>query len=379
MKGGIIRWLGCAGLAFALAILSGCVTGQRALENGQYTKAVHLSSQRLSKHANSPKAREVLIQAFPAAKAKWLERARAARADEANRFRWEEVVNAYAEIHEMVEQIRHTPVARSKKLDLRYHHAELEEALAKAAAARRLAGDEMLALQERYAARDAYHHYTRSLGFVPDQPEVRLNQAMAKDLGTIRVAFDPVTAHRYGINPFELEQEILREIDRFPFHEFIEVVPYHLAGPDGPRPPHHHIQINVRHADIGREFERCYTTSHEREIVVGKTKDDPPKDITKKVTATVFEYRREIESDASAICDIYDNESDDIIFSRHVSAWVDWDDSWYRVKGDHRALPPGIRESYEPSRPSYYQQAQDLTRELADEVYDELRAFYRER
>ena len=56
-----------AAAACTLALLVGCVTGQQAYQQGEYTKAVHQATHRLKNDPGNAKALNALGMAYPAA------------------------------------------------------------------------------------------------------------------------------------------------------------------------------------------------------------------------------------------------------------------------------------------------------------------------
>lgn len=365
-------------LAAVALLLSGCVTGERAYQLGDYTRAVHLSAKRLAGHPNSRKAEDVLVNAYPQARAEWLQRADYAKSETFDPFRWERVYEAYRHVHDLADRARQTPVGQAAALDLSYFDSAQQEARTNAAAARDRAGDALLAHGERHAARDAYFHFERSLSYLPHQSDVGRKLALAKALGTLRVSLGPVVSrdHGLGLNPAELERAVLEELASRPIHQFVEFVPGYLAEVAD---THHYLQLTVVGADIGREYESHSSYDYAREIVVGKTEEAEPKEIKKTVFAQLFEHRKETRSDAWLSMNIYDEETDTLAFTRQIREQVDWRARWYRVFGDRRALSKPVHESHEPIAPSYYSQAQELTEELAETVYYQLRSYYRGR
>jgi hypothetical protein len=94
----------------AITILTGCSSGKSAFEHGNYYEAVLTSVSRLRRNDDHAKSIETLRQAYPMAVQFYEDKAKASIASNAE-FKWSTVVESYATINVMYDEIRRCPGA----------------------------------------------------------------------------------------------------------------------------------------------------------------------------------------------------------------------------------------------------------------------------
>ena len=119
-----LPWLACLATIIAL---SACSSGKSAFEHGNYYEAVITSVNRLRKNDDHKKSVETLRQAYPMAVTFYEDRAKTSIASNAE-FKWSAVVESYATINVMYEEIRRSPGALKVIPNPVNYYAKLDEA-----------------------------------------------------------------------------------------------------------------------------------------------------------------------------------------------------------------------------------------------------------
>lgn len=367
-------------LYVACACLLGCATGRRALKSGNYEKATHLSANHLSNFKNSENAQDVLLAAYPQARALLLAKASAAEGA-SYQFHWEDAVDAYDKLEELADSIEMSEGANYLNLDVFRSSEKLEASRLRAAIDRELAGDKSMTLEGRYNARKAYEHYEKALSFNPNSPvslSMKLEQAL--DAATIRLAIDlNIEGSTLMYSPALLE-EIEWEIKGRQLGPFVKWVQYESDYDDGDlQKPNHVLSLSIGEWDIGRERSRTSVKTLRRTIEVdGESGDEEEAKKRVDVSAKVKTVRLEKESVGSLFLTVYDLDLRMVVMSSPVVERIHWSDEFHQVTGDERALsnPSHYRMRRRPNAPSDHWQEKELIDSLSQKTKRSLRVFY---
>ncbi|HEU5290913.1 MAG TPA: hypothetical protein VFU05_09745 [Cyclobacteriaceae bacterium] len=175
----------------SIIALAACSSGKSAFEHGNYYEAVITSVNRLRKNDDHKKSIETLRQAYPMAVTFYEDRAKTSLASN-NEFKWTAVVESYATINVMYDEIRRCPGALKVIPNPVNYYSKLEEAKKNAAEENYAAG--ILALQAgtRDKAKIAYGLFIKANGFVPGYKDVVKMTETALWNATVKVVMEPI-------------------------------------------------------------------------------------------------------------------------------------------------------------------------------------------
>lgn len=187
-------------LAYLIAViaLAACSSGKSAFEHGNYYEAVITSVNRLRKNDDHKKSVETLQQAYPMAVAFYEDRAKASLASNAE-FKWTAVVESYATINVMYDEIRRSPGALKVIPNPVNYYAKLEEAKKNAAEENYAAGILALTAATREKAKVAYGLFVKANGFVPGYKDVVKMTETALWNATVKVVMEPIPVQAKNI------------------------------------------------------------------------------------------------------------------------------------------------------------------------------------
>src|SRR5690349_7380692 len=186
----LMRTIFCA-CVVAVVVLNACSSGKSTFERGNYYEAVITSVNRLRKNDDHKKSVETLRQAYPMAVTFYEDRAKASLASNAE-FKWTAVVESYATINVMYDEIRRSPGALKVIPNPVNYYPKLEEAKKNAAEENYAAGILALTANTRDKAKIAYGLFIKANGFVPGYKDVIKMTETALWNATVKVVMEPI-------------------------------------------------------------------------------------------------------------------------------------------------------------------------------------------
>ncbi|EDY84726.1 hypothetical protein VDG1235_4359 [Verrucomicrobiia bacterium DG1235] len=378
----LLQWSGASGairiygILFALlgsVFLAGCSTGESAFRQGDYAEAARVSADRLSRQPKSEKAAEIFLNAYPQARAEWLERAKQAEGDMADPFRWERVFAAYEVLRDLSNRAALTPFAGSRGIVIDYHNEDLETARVNTVSARVAIGDGLVGTGDLYAAREAFGHYQVAMDFAGRREDLLQKLEVARRQGTLYVGVDPVVAQEHGINPDKLGSVLIMELERHPVSGFVSFLP---SAELGDIVASRFLEMSIGElsidrveAEVGqREYHRVLSTELQDE-------DAEPRE----VRAKVFRREKKLVSSCPVQLRIFDGESGDVVFVREFDGRSVWSAQWDVLVGNKRAVAGEELHLSEPPDPELAELAQRLSESITAEARDMLAVYFDER
>ena len=165
---------------------SGCKSGKKSYESGNYYQSVLESVKRLRKSPNNKKARETLLYAYPLAVSTIEQNIdNTIRAN--TNLKWRTVLNYYGQLNSMYDQIRRSPAALSVVPNAKNYYDKLEEVKIAAATESYDIGRDALNKNTREDAKIAFEYFAYSLSLVPNFKDAYDLQLKAKEMATIHV------------------------------------------------------------------------------------------------------------------------------------------------------------------------------------------------
>ena len=376
-----VRRVTVVAAACALAFLVGCVTGQQAYQQGDYTKAVHQATRRLKSDPRNVTALDTLGKAYPAAQKWHLKNIELARSSP-DPFKWEQIVSAYQELDGMADAIRTTPAALSLFSEPVFFTQALTQARGEAAEARYLAGTALLKSGNRAVARAALEHFTIANVLMPGYKDVASGISIARDLATLRIVVNPVQCSGLSIDIRFFEEQLQTFLNDYKPSEFVRFLSAAEAQRLGLRAPDQIIDISFADFVVESTQIKEATKTHRRDnVVVGMTRTHPPQEVVGTVTADVVTFEKTIINRAQLDLRITEPQTGKVLLRQAIPFQQVWRDSWGTYRGDERAVPPELKETVK-RQPHAVPARQELFEGLANHLFGEaskhIREYYRQ-
>ncbi|MCH8495198.1 MAG: hypothetical protein LAT57_06135 [Balneolales bacterium] len=372
-------------LAVFSLLLSACNTPKKALNRGEYERAVRMSVDKLRSSPGNRSAREVLVKAWPLAID--LHENRIAMYENSNeRFRFEQVVESYEQLNSLTERVQRCPACLDL-VDVRgFYIDELNESKEKAAEVRYEAGIASLDPNNRERSREAYEHFMVVERMMPDYRDTRERMNEALSYATLHVI----------VNVPPLQQRSLSVSHEFFHHKVVEYLQNHRrmseyvqfyypdeAQAEGITQPDQQVYLTFDEFMVGqtRMESSTETVSSTDSVKVGEVtlENGDKMDVYNIVQARLTKHRKTVVSNGIMDMRIQDAWSGRVILQEKIPGEFVWVSEWANFNGDERALNEDqlrltkFREA--PTPPN-----QDLfvafTGPIYDQVTDRLRRFY---
>lgn len=357
------------------SLFTACTTGQKALERGNYHKAVLQSVDRLRSDSDNIKAMSVLEVAYPQAERAELDTLSWAEKSQ-DSYRWETIRGAYIRLNQIAEAVRSSGAAQSIIPNPQTYYAEVEEASQKAAQVRIDKGDALMRFGNREKARQAVKQYAKAEALLPGYGDADLKLEDAREAATLHVLVAPLQTAVHDAPTQELEYQLENYFDNFRPNEFIA---FHLGNYRSSE-PEQTIQLKLAYFDIGRaQYQSGQKTYTKENVVVGKTNTNPPVEVLGNVSATAKIFQKTIPISVGLRFEIVDNQTGRILkkgLLNHEDTWVD---QWASYNGDSRAIPDEIKKLVEHSEqptPNSRELLNAYNEVLIKKLHAELQRFY---
>ena len=359
----IILYLIC--LSVSTYVFTACVSGKRALKQGDYYEATMAATDRLRSNPDHKKSKEVLRSSYSFA-VDLLDTDTKNVLASGSPSMWRNAVNNYNKINTLYEAIRTSPGAL-KVIPKPYNrYNELNEAKKKAAVECYEEGVQEMMTDSRQNSKRAYFLFKQANDFSPDYRESIEMMNQARTNATVRVVVEG------GDNSqgWNFEGTIFGSKDLF--LEFYTPI---QAYQDQSLKMHHALRISQvtyqeNRASIS-ESKNTYTDS----VKVGeKTVNGKKIPVNEKVSATMVTYSKNQTASASLIFTIMDIASMATIHQRTLNGSASWSGSWSVCSGDERALSKsqknqcGGSETYPPRGDLNKGAKATLDRDIRDEI-----------
>lgn len=360
---------------FIALILSGCSSGKKSFEKGNYYEAVMKSINRLRSNPDHKKSKETLKEAYPLA-LDWLQESADNAVATDSPSKWKNALGSYNKINAMYEGIRKAPGARRVISNPKNFYDKIAELKQKAAKESYNAGITALQKDTREDAKRAYYLFRETNGFVAGYKEVADMIVESKFKATLKVVVEQIpvpTRYRLSADFFQDKVEgYLRsgkagsEFVRFytPSEAKSENLPY----------VDQILKIQFDDFVVGKEFVKAETESLTKDSVkVGevKLKDGTKKPVFGTVKAKITTYKKELKSEGRVSMQILDGRSNGVLKHEKFNGKYIWTSRWGSYNGDSRALSDEqlkICERKEKSPPPN----QDMFIKFTEPIYRQL-------
>jgi len=370
-------------LLIGIITLTGCSSGKKAYEHGNYFEAVMLSVGRLRQNPDHSKSAEALKKSYPLA----LE---GLQTDANNQIasnspsKWRNAIASYDKINQMYETIRQSPGALKVIRDPKNFYAEIGPLKEKAADESYNAGIDALMKGTRDDAKRAYYNFADANTFVPGFKDVVEYLDKSKFEATLKVILEQVAVPaRYSLSGGFFQDKVEEYLHQnYPDRGFIKFYT-----------PEEAKNVNLAKADqILRiqfdDFSVGNTTINEKEetvkkdsVKVGEAKvDGKTIPVYNTVSAKLYTVRKEVVSRGLLSMIVVDAATNGILSHKKFSGEYSWVSTWGRFNGDDRALSDqqlALCKRREQQPPVTQDLFLEFTRPIYSQLTSGLQSFYR--
>lgn len=365
-----------------LIIISGCSSGKKAYERGDYYGAVMKSISRLRQNPGHSKSAETLKGAYPLA-IEFYETQASNEIASNSPYKWKNAIQAYNQVNSMYEQIRQCPGCLKVIRTPKNYYAEIGPLKEKAAEESYNAGIASLMKGSREEAKRAYFNFKDAQAFVPGYKDVIEYLDKAKYEATVKVILEqiPVPA-RYNLSGGFFQDKVESYVhSSYTDEDFVKFYTPQEAKSVRLEKADQIMRIQFDDFSVGninlKEKEETVTKDS---VKVGETKiEGKTIPVYNTVKAKLTTYRKEVVSTGLLSMIIVDAKSNGVLTHKKFNGQHAWVSSWARFNGDERALTDQQltlckQKEAQPPVP------QDLFLEFTKPIYNQLvpaiRGFY---
>jgi hypothetical protein len=297
-------------------------------------------------------------------------------------FKYAGIVERYERINSMADEVRHSPAARSLKLDIREYPVQLSEAKKKAAEEAYQAAENLLSRRDRNSAREAYYLYEKAFLYVKDYKDTLEKMEQAENLATMFVVVEDIPVPGlYKLNSDFFQSQIIAHLSDKHAKNFIVFVDQEESK-------------NLERVDqvVMMQFDDFIIGStKDKEVVKELTSKDSVKvgtatvdgrkvDVYDRVKASFSLHTRQVISSGLLDVKVIDVATEKLLANQKFPGEYGWVTEWASYNGDKRALN---NEQLKLSRkkPLMPPPPQDLFLEFTKPMFNQtssfLNSFYR--
>jgi tetratricopeptide (TPR) repeat protein len=364
----------------AVAMLSGCASGKKALQKGDYERAVSQAINRLRSNDDQKKARATLEKAYKYALESHLGNIKKAKTS-GDIMKWESIARDYQYINFLADEIQRCPGCRVVVPNPARYDTQLAEAKRNAAEVHYNLGNEaMKHKQQRAKAIEAHQHFQSAQALAPRFKDVeeKLNEALY--YATLRVVVEPIPSPS---RMFNLKHEFfVNKINEYLHSNLInQYVRFYTQGEANAEKldyVDHIIRMEFDRFNLGNVHSNKTTTDVSRDSVVIATKDNVK--IYGTVKARLTTNEKAITGTGVLDFKVFDNGLNKVITQEKFPSEYTWAIRWASFNGDERALTEDqlkMVNTVEASAPSPQFMFEEFTAPLYNQVISKIRDYYR--
>lgn len=370
-------------ILIGIITLTGCASGKKAYERGDYYEAVMLSVSRLRQNPDHTKSKEALKNSYPLA-VEWLQTDANNQIASNSPSKWRNAIASYDKLNQMYEAIRQSPGALKVIRDPKSYYAEIGPLKEKAAEESYNAGIDALMKGTRDDAKRAYFNFADAQSFVPGYKDVVEYLDKSKFEATLKVVVEQVAVPaRYSLSGDFFQDKVEEYLHQnYPDRGFIKFYTPEEAKNVNLQKVDQYLRIQFDDFSVGN------TTINEKEetvkkdsVKVGEAKiDGKTVPVYNTVSAKLITTRKEVVSRGLLSMIVVDGKSNGVLTHKKFNGEYSWVSTWGRFNGDERALTDqqlAMCKRREQQPPV----AQDLFLEFTKPIYNQLipalQGFYR--
>ncbi|MFH0760493.1 MAG: hypothetical protein V2A67_03190 [Bacteroidota bacterium] len=365
-------------IVIAVSVLfTGCITGKKALQEGNYTEAVTKAVERLRENPDSKPSAATLKQAYPlVVKTATEEIELLLRSQDPRKYAG--VVDRYETLNRLADEIRHCPAALKIIDRPEVFGDQLAAAREKAAPEAYDAGMNLLKQGTRQTAREAYYLFLDADRFVPGYQDVSDKISQSKSDATLKVVVEQIPVRgRYQISSEYFYDQVYSFLSSGIKQDFVE-----FYSPKEAKTLPYVDEILVMEFDdfiVGatneKDSEKEYTSKDS--VRVGTATVNGRKvEVYDRVKAKLTTHRRDVISTGTLIVQIMNAGTEKPLASRKFPGTYAWGTEWANYNGDERALTSQQIDLCK-KKPASPPPPQELFIEFTRPIFDQLKSFLR--
>ncbi len=366
-------------LFIAFITLAGCSTGKKALQKGDYDKAVLQAINRLKSNGDSKKARATLRDAYQYALDIHLDNIKRAKTS-SDPYRWESVVNNYQSINNLYEAIRRCPACLEIVPSPSRYFEDLGYAQGQAADARYAMGQQAMRQKTiREKAIEAHEHFKVVKRMANQYRDIDQQLGESLYYATLKVVVEPIPRpmrvvdlrHEFFVN------KINEHLHQTSINEYVRFFTPEEASNENLEFVDQVIRMEFDQFSLGNVFQNNTERQIIRDSVVVAEKDG--EDVLGTVRATLKISEKSITGGGILDFRIIDQNTGRILSQEKMPSEYVWTISWATFQGDERALSD---EEYEMTQrrelavPNPQLMFEEFTAPLFNQVIAKVSSFY---
>jgi hypothetical protein len=339
-----MKTLGIMGRVVAIGLLvwlmSGCASGLKAYQKGNYYKASMQAAARLRSKPDNEKAQEALSKAYPLVVETYMRRIDNALTSK-DLGQLDMIIGQYDELNVLASEILTSPGALSIIPNPKEYHEEMRLAKEMVAELSYQEGLKAMSAGTLEQARVALQHFLRVNQYISGYKDVASKIEQATYAATMRVIVQkPVTNAIYSLNADFFYNRLMEDITRRTYRDMVRFYTPEEAKALKMTNPHEYLVLNFEDFTVGNSRETSDTFEALRDsVLVGTTKvNGRNQDVYGTVKAKVTVHRMEIMSRGILSVRFVEPSSDRVTRQRNFAGQSVWVSEWAGFNGDERAL-----------------------------------------
>ncbi|MBC7655387.1 MAG: hypothetical protein H7098_13055 [Oligoflexus sp.] len=348
-----------------------CSSGKKALEKGNYDKAVFTAINRLKSNPDKEKAIQILKRGYDYALDRHLSKIEDIRLS-VDPFKWEAIINQYQNINSLANAIQDCPVCMEAVPKPEKFVAELSDAKYFAAEARYSNAQKLFTQNNKQSARNAYYDFEKAEQLYPDYKDTKAMMDSTYWAGVVKVVVEPVAVNSkfYKLSNEYFQDKITEFMQNYERRSFVKFYSPQEAQ-------NNKIQIdqilslNFDDFVVGQTYVKERIEDITRDSVkIGDTRPPNPKPIYGTVNGKLTTFEKTVTSSGLLDFQIRDYNGKVVTHEKMPGTYV-WRDTWATYHGDDRALTNQDKNLLK-RRESIPPYPQDLFLEFTKPIFSQL-------
>lgn len=371
-------------ILLSLALLASCNSSKKLLERGAYYQSVMSAVDKLQRSPNNKKSQNALRKAYPLAVRNFLNEIKKAKSDAVD-MPWSMIADSYQSLNNMYEAINASPVARQIVSNPKEYYRQYAEVRENAAAEQYEIAEQLMSLNTREDAKQAYFHYRAADEFQQGYRDVvqKLQDAKAAATLTVLVEMVPVPSRLFQVSAdffYEQVDNHLREL--MGRNEFVAFYSDKDARRIGLDQPDQKLTLQFEDFNVGqsRAFQNKETIEMDS-VEVGEVtlENGRKRPVMGTVKATLVTRRLEVLSNGILSMTINDGLRNTRIYRDEMPGEFLWFAEWATFQGDERALTEEqleLCELGEATPPQPQEMFVEFTHPIFNDLTQQLNRYY---
>ncbi|MDH5609197.1 MAG: hypothetical protein OEY56_06935 [Cyclobacteriaceae bacterium] len=363
-----------------ILMLSGCSSGKKAMEKGDYDRAVYQAVNRLQSKSSHKKATVTLKKAYQYALNLHRDNIQFYQ-NSPDELKWESVIREYQLVNNLYNQINRCPACLQAVPNPVRYVRELNDASEKAAQVRYDMG--VAALQQkqrRDQAIEAHQHFLRALELSPRFKNAQQLAEEAYQFAVLRVIIEriPAPSRMLEVKHEFFYNKIQEYFDRNPVSPYVRFYAPEESQTRSLDYVDQVVRMQFDRFSLGNIISNTYVEEVSRDSVVIAKQDG--KNIYGTVKAKLKVQEKSIVGSGLLDFQITDNQSQRVISQEKFPSEYKWTVKWASFNGDERALSEeqkNLVKRTEIDIPSPQYMFEEFAAPLYDQVISKLTVFYR--